>query len=353
MMATGISIQRGIIVGGLLACATLGAPQVQAAFGQCVPISGTHGFSFLFSPVLTDPSQNVVGRIIKNADGGNWNLPGSYRVKCECQTRTASYVTAKMLLSEPVFSSGGLTYYALNEYLGVASEVFVAGYRNAFIAAPFTNESNFKTDMDGDDESCASTPYNSGARGRIHLYFRRPFVGVTTIPSTRLVDTYVSVVSGVKSDVPVSTISMSGTVTVPQSCEISPQTVTIDFGDILTSNIQTKGAMASGVTPEERTLTLACRNISAGVKVSLSFLGEADGSMPEALKTSNRDIGVMIKDMQGNVIRPQSGRLPIDNFQYPNQSGSSRISVYPINTTGRPPAVGQFNATATIQAEIQ
>lgn len=87
--------------------------------------------------------------------------------------------------------------------------------------------------------------------------------------------------------------------------------------------------MASGVTPEERTLTLACRNISAGVKVSLSFRGEADGSMPEALKTSNRDIGVMIKDMQGNVIRPQSGRLPIDNFQYPNQSGSSRISVYP------------------------
>lgn len=121
------------------------------------------------------------------------------------------------------------------------AKFFVAGYRNAFIAAPFTNESNFKTDMDGDDESCASTPYNSGARGRIHLYFRRPFVGVTTIPSTRLVDTYVSVVSGVKSDVPVSTISMSGTVTVPQSCEISPQTVTIDFGDILTSNIQTKG----------------------------------------------------------------------------------------------------------------
>ncbi|MCC4107268.1 fimbrial protein [Serratia ureilytica] len=352
-MATGIVFQRRIIVGGLLACSMLSAQQAQAAFGQCTPISGTYGFSFLFAPILTDPSQNVVGRIIKNADGNNWNLPGSYRVKCECQTRTASYVTAKMLLSEPVFSSGGLTYYALNEYLGVASEVFVAGYRNEYIAAPFTNQSNYKTDMDGDDESCASTPYNSGARGRIHLYFRRPFVGVTIIPNTRLVDTYVSVASGVQSDTPVSTISMNGSVIVPQSCEISPQTVTIDFGDILTSAIQTKGALPSGITPQERTLTLACRNISEGVKVSLSFRGEADGTMPEALKTSNRDIGVMIKDMQGNVIRPQSGRLPIDNFQYPNQSGSSRISVYPINTTGQAPVVGQFNATATIQAEIQ
>ncbi len=73
--------------------------------GSVFLFRGPMGFHSFF-PVLTDPSQNVVGRIIKNADGGNWNLPGSYRVKCECQTRTASYVTAKMLLSEPVFSSG-------------------------------------------------------------------------------------------------------------------------------------------------------------------------------------------------------------------------------------------------------
>ncbi|MEX0631260.1 hypothetical protein M8494_00335 [Serratia ureilytica] len=63
----------------------------------------------------------------------------------------------------------------------------------------------------------------------------------TTIPSTRLVDTYVSVVSRVKKRMPVSTISMSGTVTVPQKAKSARQTVTIDFGDILTSNIQTKG----------------------------------------------------------------------------------------------------------------
>ncbi len=352
-MATGISIQRRAIAGGLLACAILAVQQAQAAPGQCTPISGTHGFSFAFSPSLSDPSQNVTGRIIKNADKNAWNLPGSYYVKCECTARTASYITAKMLLTNPIFQEGGLTYYALNEYLGVASEVFVAGQRNEYLAAPFTNETNRKTSMDGDDESCARSPYNSGARGRIHLYFRRPFVGVTAIPNTRLVETYVSVVSGVKSDTPVSTISMSGTVTVPQSCEISPQTVMVDFGDIVSTHFQTKGAMPPRFTPEERTLTLSCRNISEGVKVSLSFRGEADGNMPEALKTSNRDIGVMIKDMQGNVIRPQSGRLPIDDFYYPDQSGSSRISVYPINTTGQAPSVGQFNATATIQAEIQ
>lgn len=352
MMVKGISIKRVVSAGGLLLSMMLYAQQAQAVFGQCKPKSGTKGFSFVFSPKLVDPSQNMAGRIIKNADGGKWNLAGSYLVECECQYRTASYVTAKVLLSDQVFSEGGLTYYALNEYLGVASEVYVAGYREEYIAAPFENESNKKTDMDGDDESCASTPYNSGAKGRIHLYFRRPFVGVTTIPSTKLVETYVSVVSGVSSDVAVSTVSMSGTVTVPQSCEISPQTVTVDFGDILTTDFQTKGAMPSRFTPHEKTLTLACSNISNGVKVSLSFRGEADGNMPEALKTSNDSIGVMIKDLFGNPIAPQNGRLPVD-FQYPSQSGRTGISVYPINTTGKAPAIGKFNATATIQAEIQ
>jgi type 1 fimbria pilin len=145
---------------------------------------------------------------------------------------------------------------------------------------------------------------------------------------------------------------MSGTVTVPQSCEISPQTVVVDFNDIMKPDFQTKGAMPRGFTPRQKELILACRNISAGVKVSLSFRGEADANMPTALKTSNSSIGVMINDLSGNPIAPQSGRLPVD-FQYPTQIGRTGISLYPVNTTGQAPTVGTFNATATIQAEIE
>lgn len=60
----------------------------------------------------------------------------------------------------------------------------------------------------------------------------------------------------------------------------------------------------------------------------------------------------MIEDRLGKAVSPQSGRLPVD-FNYPGQTGSTRISLYPINTTGQAPAVGTFNATATIQAEIE
>ncbi|WP_233527802.1 fimbrial protein [Serratia sp. PAMC26656] len=350
-MITVKSSQRIMFAYSLLFAAMLSAQSAQAALGQCKPAGGTHPFSFTFTPTLTNPAQNVTGLVIENAAGNNWNLSGTYDVQCECKNRTASYITAKSSLPTQTHNDGRLSYYALNEYLAVASEVYVAGYRNEYIPTPFSNVSNLKNEM-GQDESCASAHYSSGARGRIHLYFRRPFVGQTIIPSTQLVETYVSVSNGVSSVIPVSTVSMSGVVTVPQNCEISPQTVVVDFGDILSTSFRTKGAMPPGFTPHQKELTLACRNISSGVKVSLSFRGEVDSNIPAALRTSNSSIGVMIEDRFGGTISPQSGRLPVD-FLYPSQSGSTRFSVYPINTTGQAPAAGVFTATATIQAEME
>ncbi|MEE4484852.1 fimbrial protein [Serratia ficaria] len=350
-MTIGKLTQRAALASGVLFTAILSAPQVQAAPGQCWPTAGTHPFSFVFAPRLEDPAQNVTGIVIPDAAGNNWNMTENYDVQCECRSRTASYVSAKPSLGGGGLPIGPLTYYALNEYLAVASEVYVGGNLRQYIPTPFSNVSNRKTELQP-GESCASAPYSSGARGRIHLYFRKPFVGQTIIPNTRLVESYVSVINGVSSTIPVSVVTMSGIVTVPQSCEISPQTVVVDFGDILATGFKTKGQMPPGFIPHQKELTLACRNISAGVRVSLSFRGEADANMPVALKTSNGSIGVMIEDRLGKAVSPQSGRLPVD-FNYPGQTGSTRISLYPINTTGQAPAVGTFNATATIQAEIE
>ncbi|WP_249337103.1 fimbrial protein [Serratia plymuthica] len=343
--------QRVVISCGLLCAAMLSLPQAQAAFGQCRPIGGTHQFSFIFAPTLSRPEQNITGMVINNASGNNWNLSDTYDVQCECTNRTASYVTARPSLPVQNHVDGPLTYYVLNEYLAVASEVYIGGNLQQYIPTPFNNISNRKTELEP-GESCASAPYSSGARGRVHLYFRRPFVGQTIIPNTRLVENYVSVANGVSSVTPVSTVMMNGVVTVPQNCEISPQTVMIDFGDILSTDFQTKGNMPPNFTPHQKELTLACRNISEGVKISLSFRGEADSNMPDLLKTTNGSIGVRINDRSGYPVSPQNGRLGVD-FNYPSQSGNTRFSAYPVNTTGQMPAVGKFNATATIQAEIQ
>jgi type 1 fimbria pilin len=316
--------------------------------GQCEADSGIKSYSFTFNSTFTDPAQNIAGKIIENAAGNNWNSASNYIATCGCSSMTAAYITATSSLPRLDHNDGTLDYFVLNDYLAVGSKVWIAGKRGVFMPVPFTNESNKATQS----STCISQPYLSGARGQINLYFRRPFVGQSIIPGTKLLDVYVSSTNGVNSTKPVSTVSMSGTVTVPQNCEINPQPVTISFGDILSGSFATKGEKPKGFTPVNKVLTLACRNISEGVKISLSFQGTPDPNEPTALKSSNGDIAVKIEDSAGAAITPQSGRLPI-NLDYVSQSGITSINLYPINTTGNTPSVGSFNATATIRAEIE
>lgn len=316
--------------------------------GQCTADAGTKPYTFSFISTMTDPSQNMTGKVIENAAGSSWYLSSSYNVTCGCSTMTAAYVTAISALSQLDHNDGTMNYYILNEYLAVGSMVWIHGGRQTYVAVPFSDVSN----LNRGGSTCYSQPYLSGARGKINLYFRRPFVGRSVIPNTKLLDVYLSSTSGVASTTPVSTVSMNGTVIVPQNCDINPQPVTVEFGDILASNFTTRGAMPKNFTRVTKQLTLACTNISDGVRISLSFQGTPDNNDPTALKTNNDDIAVKIEDASGRGISPNSGRLPVD-LNYDTQRGTTQIGLYPVNTTGRNPETGIFNAQATIRAEIQ
>lgn len=315
--------------------------------GQCSSDTGTKDYQFNFNAILTDPDQNIAQKVIVNAADNSWNSKVNYKATCGCTNMTAAYATAVSSLVEIDHTDGAITYYKLNEYLAVGSLVHIGGSRQQLVPVPFTNESNGSTASG----PCTSQPYTTGAKGQINLYFIRPFVGQTIIPNTKLLDVYLSSTSGVTSSTPVSSVHMSGIVTVPQSCEINPQPVSVDFGDIIANNFKTKGVKPNGFTPINKQLTVACRNISQGVVISLSFQATPDINEPTAFKTSNDDIGVIIEDRDGKIITPKSGKLPV-TMDYVAQSGTTEMNVYPINTTGNTLAVGGFNATATIRAEI-
>lgn len=324
------------------------APQALAVpTGQCSSDTGIKDYPFNFNAVLTIPEQNVANKVIEDAAGNSWNSKTNYKATCGCTNMTAAYATAVSGLTDIDHTDGTITYYAISEYLAVGSLVWIGGSRQELVPTPFANESNRSTASG----PCSSQPYTSGARGQINLYFRRTFVGQSIIPNTKLLDIYLSSTSGVTSSTPVSSVYMSGTVTVPQSCEINPQPVNVDFGDIIANNFKTKGVKPDGFTPINKQLTVACRNIAEGVVISLSFQATPDTNEPMAFKTSNDDIGVIIEDRDGKIIAPKSGKLPV-TMDYVAQSGTTEMNVYPINTTGNALAVGEFNATATIRAEI-
>lgn len=338
---------NGKIAALLCLALVCGMLSVRAQASACAPTDGTKTYTFPMDYLLKEPSQNTKGRIINNAYA--WNLNGNYNVTCSCSgTYTGAYITAKGPSSGLVYNDGSLNFYGINEYLAVASEVYIAGGLGTYLATPFTSVSNKNTAT-----SCGKYPYATGSRGRISLYFQRPFVGVQTIPLTKVVEVYIASDSTTQSTVPVSTVWMNGTVTVPQSCQINSGTViNVPFDTIMSGDISTKGVMAKNFKPRKVDFNVACSNISQGVKVSLSFQGTPDANDPTALATTNNDVGVRIQDTSGTTVSPLSGRLPL-TMDYTAQTGTSAVNLFPVNTTGNVPVTGDFTATATIRAEIE
>ncbi|CAE1149501.1 fimbrial protein [Serratia rhizosphaerae] len=346
-------------VGIFAAPSLLAAP----APGTCENTSdGTTEYPFSFDRKFDSPDQNVGGQFFRNIY--EWNLNKSYIANCGCSRMREAFFTAKSTLPEDIGVSDGenpgLQYFKLNDFLSVASEVYIAGRERSYFKVPFNQIGN-KNSQAADEVACNATKntYKSGSIGKVHIYFRRPFVGTQVIPPTRLLEVYMTSSRDAISALPVSYVMMSGTVTVDQQCVLNGlgagQPISINFGNIMSTEFKTKGAMPKEFTPHRKELRLACNNISDGVKVNLSFHGEPDPNVSTALKTdSNPDVAVRIDDPMGTPISPAGGRLPINmNFGTTEQTGSTEITVYPINTTGELPKVGVFNSSATIKVNIE
>jgi len=333
-----------------LLCLTLAAGMLstQAQASDCGPVNGTRMYDFPLNYLLQDPSQNTTGRIINEAY--SWNLGSNYNVTCSCPAGTSyspGYVTTRVPDTGLAYSDGTLNFYNISDTLAVASAVWIQGNVRRNVATPFASVSNDTA------SPCSRGVFATGSRGAVSLYFKRPFVGVQTIPRTKVVDVYIATDPSTQSTTPVSTVWMSGTVTVPQSCEINGGgVITVPFGNVLSGDISTKGEMAKNFTPKKVDLNVACTNISEGVKVSLSFQGTPDANDPTALSTTNADVGVRIQDPNGATVAPLNGRLPIA-MDYTAQAGTSSINLFPFNTSGKEPDLGDFSATATIRAEIE
>jgi len=332
-----------LTLGGLLCLFSVSS---FAATGWCTTVRGTQIYNFPFVKQYDNPGDNKAGMYFNRTY--QWNLAANYAANCDCTTPAITYyktVVPSNLTATRKFD--GLEFHSLNKYLEVATELWIGGNRGEHVATPFDDQGNKFV------SACSGvTNWISGANGYVSLYFTRPFVGQVVIPNTKILDLYGTKVMGSYGGMPMSSVYMSGSVTVPQSCEVNAgQVINVKFGNIMSNDIKDPGEIAKGFTPKVVDMTLACNNISNGVVVSLSFSGEPSGGDPTALKTDNNDIGVRVRDSNGNIVPPVNGNLPV-TFDYSSQTGTSSMSLAPMNVTGNAPAIGQFNAVATINAEI-
>ncbi|MCO6057662.1 fimbrial protein [Pseudomonas sp. MOB-449] len=350
----------------LLALLGLAFPELAFA-GACVSDSGTKSFDFAFDATFTSPEQNSPKTMMPNAH--SWDLPGGgFSGTCECD-RPNNYVRGEVFYTSQTYLARGysetvngqtMQFYKVNRNIQVAAEVYIA-IRDEYVPMPFTSLSNLATaeDLVCSSSRTAGVYFVTGTSGRLHLMIDKPFVGVSVIPRTKLLELKGSL--GQMSPLRLETLAdvwMTGNIVVPQSCELAPgQLTTIDFGHLNPWEIAESGASPQRTV--SRTFRVNCKNISESVAINLSLEGAPHPVQTNALAVNNRtDLAIIMKN-HGRIVPPVPenaapapvNRIPL-GFNPNDQSGEFDLEAYPVKTE-RNVEPGEFHSQATVKFDFE
>ncbi|MFP1953361.1 fimbrial protein [Lonsdalea quercina] len=304
------------------------------------PVS--YDFDFNFSS-----QQNYVGYTT------GWNQKsdsGSYVVSGGCNNKDTVYYTAQAgsALSFS-FSDGSANWYDItgNDYLQIASQIYVynASGGSTYHNVPFTDLSN---NCNG---KCGGTA-TTGSRVQVSFRIKRKFVGMTTLPSIPVFSLYGNQGgTGQGTGSPLVVGYLSGTMTVPQSCELNAgQVVAIDFGNISTGAFKTAGAKPDGVSAVTRTIAIACNGIEAQSNLSLRV--QADTVSGNAIVSNNSDVGFVVTNSSDSALTPNDISSVLPFTLDDNESSNVTVKAYPVSVTGNTPQAGVVTALAYLRVDF-
>ncbi|SUI54151.1 long polar fimbrial protein LpfD [Serratia quinivorans] len=323
-----------------------------AGTGECYPSNNTpYQFEATFTKTITDPDTNVGGISLDNFY--TWNLGSKYSGYCNITNTGPTWYMGKSTLPLSTHVSGSKQYYKINDYLSAAISFFV--YNNGYLSVPFVDISN-GVDESVTDGVVLNDAWESGSIGRLDLYIEKPFVTSTSFSKINVAGIYATRIAGNHSTVPMAEVLISGSITVPQGCEINAgQVISIDFGTINSRNFSTKGEKPDAVAPVEKNITFRCFGLTDTAKLSLRVMGRTDTDPPSAIASDKPGIGVMVANAQGNVLTPNSTKEPLPlNLPDPanNRNAEVTLQAWPVNTNGLPAPKGVFTATGTLQVDF-
>ena len=353
---------KKMMFAGLLGGTALVSGQALAAadWGPCTPNGGTHSFSAVLDKTITDTSENASGVVFH--DFWSWDLGGSYKATCECPAGTDTNA-ALFMASSPLplgHSEGGRDYFVINDNIQISADVWIEGKVLDYKTVPFTNQPNDNPTRGGCDVDGTDPDWATGSKGKLSLYINHPFVGEMTIPSTKIVDLFGTRKAGVYSAVPLASVFFSGHIIVPQGCELSNgSTLEIPFGEFKASDFKgRKGQIAKNALKFTKELQFKCTNISDGVKIFLRIEGMPNANDSNAIDMGNPDIGAVIEGADGKILVPNdtsvNQELSVSSLvDETHRTASTTISAYPISTTGKLPAAGEFEGIATMRIDVE
>ncbi|MEW7314305.1 type 1 fimbria D-mannose specific adhesin FimH [Buttiauxella gaviniae] len=294
------------------------------------------------SDVFTSANNNV-GQIVTLAQKSGW-----VGVNATCPAGTTGNSTMRSYVSAlPVQETiGGYQYMRINDYLEGAMSI-----TDSF-AGQFFPPKNY-IQMGLHENVSRQQPFTvEDSQLIFKLKVMRRFINMVPIPKQTMFTVYVTTHNTDPLTTPVYTISYSGKIEVPQSCEINAgQIVEFDFGDIGAALFSQAGAgnRPQGVTPQSKTVAIKCTNVAAQAYLTLRLEGEkVSGNM---MVSDNNDLGFILSDSSGLPLTPNnlSSKIP---FRLDDAAQAQvGIRAWPVSVTGNKPAEGPFVARGYLRVD--
>ncbi len=330
---------NNVIAGGLLlACAGPAAATV------CYNSSGTvTDVSYDLSDKFNS-SNNNVGQVITLAEKTQW-----VGVNATCPAGTSGNTTMRSYVSDlPVQEVvGSYQYLKINDYLNGAMQITDS------YAGTFYPPRNY-IQMGSHPNVSKQQPFGvQDSKLVFRLKVTRRFINMVPIPKQTMFRVYVTTRGSDPLSTPVYTISYSGKVEVPQTCEINAgQVVEFDFGSIGASLFSQAGAgnRPQSVTPQSKTVGIKCTNIDAQAYLTLRL--EAEKSSGNMMVSDNSDLGFIVANASGTPLTPNNLGSKI-NFQL-DDAASARVGIraWPVSVTGVKPKEGPFTARGYLRVDF-
>ncbi|MFD3248475.1 fimbrial protein [Rahnella aquatilis] len=333
----------------------------------CEPATG--------SALSYDNSLNEYMKAQENAVGQTYDHTFNagqqgYQIMCNCTDSDVDTDAILILYTLKSSLPAGHTnnYYKINDHLDVMTSISIPKTSEPVIVP--TNKISDATrhrDKDGTGicpQQSTQDTLTTGSEGNLSFYVTKPFVGQLEIPRTAVAEVYAtsatSSSNSTKSTVPVAIVYVSGTITVPQSCEINKgEIISVDFGSIGASKFTRLKQPPENYRPNTFDIVYDCTQnglpvIPSGNKLTMTL--EADDVVDQYYLVGRRrtkdnvaDIGITVLDSSGISIPFRNGILPM------NQSGEGKVtlSAYPINLVGGTLDTGEFSGVATLKIDIK
>ncbi|HHA2288284.1 TPA: fimbrial protein [Enterobacter asburiae] len=280
-------------------------------------------------------------------------LAGGTAYKLACYGFGVINAHSVMNSSLPVSTvDGGWVYHRVDDYFSIALAlitckdsgavtVFIPGYAGLW-CTPSGPKAPYNLDL-------KKWNLQENSEWIVRIRVDRPFSGPRQVNSPRLVKRYIGEYERAESII--QYLGLSGTITVPETCTINAgQIIQVNLGDVGAGRFGGKGQKPDGYTPVTTSAPVTCNDAAAQRNVRVSLAATPSPDLNTAIRTSNPDVGVVVTDLNDRVVQPNVGTLPLrlQSNGAGSNDGTVTMKAYPVSTTGRPPAQGNFSATAAI-----